>query len=154
MFNIADASIVTGLVILGWIFFWASPQGEPDSGAAPANDWVFGPIWCPICDGDMVVVAIGWRCAYCGVRERIELPQRSNPTITPAHPPAPTVANEGPAMKPNPASAPATKPDLSDARATAGEALLPSEKDLDPPARIYQNPGTGSTPPELSRPEV
>ena len=81
MFNLADASIVTGLVLLGWIFLRPSPEAAPKSKAAPANDWDSGPIWCPICDGDMVVLANGWRCAYCGVRERIELPQVSIRTI-------------------------------------------------------------------------
>ena len=151
VFNLADASIVTGLVMLAWIFLRPPPK------VAPANDWVSGPNWCPICDGDMVVLASGWRCAVCGVRERIELPQPSNPAITPAHPPAATsleTREAGPAMEPGPASASATEPDSSGAQTRAGEVPFPAEKDLNPPARIYQNPGTGSTPSDLSRPEV
>ena len=77
VFNLADASIVTGLVLMAWIFLRPSSGETPDSEVAPVNDWVSGPTWCPICDGEMVVLANGWRCAYCGVREGIELPQVS-----------------------------------------------------------------------------
>ena len=89
VFNLADASIVSGLVVLGWIFLRPLPKESPESKAAPADIWASGPTWCPICDGDMVVLANGWRCSGCGVRERIELPQESNPAIPPSHPAEP-----------------------------------------------------------------
>ena len=153
VFNLADASIVTGLVMLAWIFLRPPPKGAPDSEAVPASDWASGPTWCPICDGDMVVLANGWRCAGCGVRERIELPQLSNRTITSAHPTAPALAEAGTANESCPASPSATQRDSSGAGPIAGEGLLSAARDLDPTARLSQNPGTSSSNPELSQPE-
>ena len=124
VFNLADASIVTGLVILGSIFLRPSPKVQPfsmeapDSRTAPANDRLSGQAWCPICDGDMVVLANGWRCSGCGVRERIETPQVSNPSIAPTHPAEPL----------GPVDGPATEPYLS------------------------ENPATGSSPPAVNQP--
>jgi len=62
VFNVADASIITGLVILAYVFLIAAPEGEK-----PAT----GYNWCPVCDGEMREVVNGWRCSTCGVRERI-----------------------------------------------------------------------------------
>lgn len=65
VFNLADASIITGLVILAWIFLVADPSEKNNSDA-------FGGYgYCPVCDGDMVTVTGGWRCSVCGARERI-----------------------------------------------------------------------------------
>ncbi len=157
VFNIADASIVTGLVMLGWIFLRPSHEGPPysmgalDSRAAPAYDWDSGPTWCPICDGDMVVLADGWRCAYCGVRERIELSQVSTPAITLTHPAPPASPLAGPVTEHYSAtqgdswnSAPA--PSLL-------EHSGPVIEDSDRPEKISENPGTGSPPSGVSQPE-
>ena len=66
IFNIADASIITGLVILAYIFLIAEPE---DKKAASLMD---GYGWCPVCDGEMrAVMGGGWRCSTCGVRESI-----------------------------------------------------------------------------------
>ena len=65
VFNLADASIITGLVILAWIFLVADPSEENNSDGLG----VYG--YCPVCDGDMVTVTGGWRCSVCGARERI-----------------------------------------------------------------------------------
>lgn len=75
VFNLADASIVTGLVLLAWIFLRPgqekAPGPAPGAGESQAQGRVFG--WCPICDGEMVAAPGGWRCLSCGVRERIDL---------------------------------------------------------------------------------
>lgn len=74
VFNVADASIVTGLVILAWVFIMAerSTADAPSPSAWGDN--------CPICDGYMRTLPQGgWRCSTCGVRERV-LPS------TPTHP--------------------------------------------------------------------
>ncbi len=64
VFNLADASIITGLVILAWIFLVAeSPEKKV---AVPAGEYA----WCPVCEGEMRTVMDGWRCSTCGVRER------------------------------------------------------------------------------------
>jgi len=65
IFNLADASIITGLVILAWVFLVAE-SGEADG---PADQGGYG--WCPVCDGDMLTVTGGWRCSVCGAREQL-----------------------------------------------------------------------------------
>ena len=67
VFNVADASIITGLVILAWIFLVADQGGSKASDpAGPAGGYG----WCPVCDGEMRTVMDGWRCSTCGVKER------------------------------------------------------------------------------------
>lgn len=84
VFNLADASIVTGLVLLGWLYL------RPGRAPMPSGDLtdavvarVDGPVlprgkdgysWCPICDGEMAPLAVGWRCSVCGVRETEDQP--------------------------------------------------------------------------------
>ena len=66
VFNVADASIITGLVILAYIFLIA--EQDDKSMAGPMSGYG----WCPVCDdGEMRTVMNGWRCSSCGVRERI-----------------------------------------------------------------------------------
>ncbi len=66
IFNIADASIITGLVILAYIFLIAEPEDKK------AASLIGGYGWCPVCDGEMrAVMGGGWRCSTCGVRESI-----------------------------------------------------------------------------------
>ena len=64
VFNLADASILSGLVILAWIFLVSDPS-EQDASALEGYGW------CPVCDGEMITVTGGWRCSECGARERI-----------------------------------------------------------------------------------
>ena len=64
VFNLADAAIITGLVILAWIFMVADPSDRDDSALGRYG-------WCPVCDGEMLTVTDGWRCSVCGARERI-----------------------------------------------------------------------------------
>ena len=66
IFNVADACIVTGLVLLAWMFIMSerSRPTQPD-----AYDY------CPVCDGEMRALPSHdgqghWRCSTCGVRER------------------------------------------------------------------------------------
>ena len=76
VFNVADASIVTGLVILGWLFLVQDGGGRPgrrrdiptlamDEGAGR------GPS-CPVCNGQMLTLYGGLRCCSCGFKERVE----------------------------------------------------------------------------------
>ena len=65
IFNVADASIITGLVILAWIFL----ASDPSRAKAPVPNSGYG--WCPVCDGEMRTVIGGWRCSTCGVKERM-----------------------------------------------------------------------------------
>lgn len=71
VFNIADASIVTGLVFLAWMFIMAE-RSQPVRAAEPEAY-----AYCPLCDGEMRALPShrgqvgGWRCSTCGVRERL-----------------------------------------------------------------------------------
>lgn len=65
VFNLADASIVTGLLLLAWIFLRPGRSEAPKPVPETCS-------WCPVCEGDMIPVSDGWRCVACGVRERID----------------------------------------------------------------------------------
>ena len=66
IFNIADASIITGLVILAYIFLIAETEDKKTASLRGGYGW------CPVCDGEMrAVMGGGWRCSTCGVRESI-----------------------------------------------------------------------------------
>ncbi len=76
VFNVADACIVTGLVLLAWMFVM-SERAQPDSSA---ESYAYN--YCPVCDGEMRALSPyggqgdsgqsgGWRCSTCGVRERV-----------------------------------------------------------------------------------
>ncbi len=71
VFNVADASIVTGLVLLAWMFIVAERARPAQS--AESNSYSY----CPVCDGDMRPLPSSgghggaWRCSTCGVRERL-----------------------------------------------------------------------------------
>lgn len=71
IFNVADASIVSGLILLAWLFIMAERSSrEPAAQDFRAED-------CPVCAGSMRTLPQGgWRCSTCGVRERI-LPSAS-----------------------------------------------------------------------------
>jgi len=77
VFNCADVSIVTGLIILAWIFLKPGRQAATPFATEAQGDTSFdgvrsGYSWCPICDGHMVEIPTGWRCGRCGVKERVE----------------------------------------------------------------------------------
>ncbi len=66
VFNVADASIVTGLIILAGLFVMAERSSSVQPSDADAADF------CPVCDGVMRDLPQGgWRCSSCGVRERV-----------------------------------------------------------------------------------
>ena len=67
VFNVADACIVSGLVLLAWMFIMSERAGP-----APPDAYDY----CPVCDGEMRELPShggggGWRCSTCGVRERV-----------------------------------------------------------------------------------
>ena len=98
VFNLADASIVLGIIILAHLFLFVRREekpspgvGAPPSGAGahsadhqsydwsehkstfiPGDDHIGEDLPCPICDSSMLEVPDGWRCSGCGVKERVE----------------------------------------------------------------------------------
>ena len=83
VFNLADASIVTGLVLLGWLFLVqdragrSQRHGEPSpatpSGAIPGEGSQSSQSpRCAVCDGEMLALYGGTRCSSCGFKERFE----------------------------------------------------------------------------------
>ena len=68
VFNLADSSIVVGLMLMGWLTLVRrdTGAGAPGTPAASADYST-----CPLCDGPMIGLPNGARCADCGVRERI-----------------------------------------------------------------------------------
>ncbi len=76
VFNIADSSIVVGLVILGWIFLGPGSKAARHIPAAESNtaSLSFPPdglsvsvTVCPVCGGKLDAVPRGRQCASCGV---------------------------------------------------------------------------------------
>jgi len=92
VFNLADASIVVGILLLVWLFLGPQRAGEIALGTQVVGDeeilanpplqrgegeiyqdgYPDGYSWCPICDGEMVSTPHGWRCSTCGVQETID----------------------------------------------------------------------------------
>lgn len=66
VFNLADSAIVTGLVLMGWLTLLRRDAGGGADTPAGADYSA-----CPLCDGPMIGLPNGARCADCGVRERI-----------------------------------------------------------------------------------
>ena len=80
VFNIADSAIVVGLMVMGWVLVM---RRENESGVEQ-NDTLTQTLShrgggsesiCPLCDGLMISLPNGARCADCGARERILPPQ-------------------------------------------------------------------------------
>ena len=86
VFNVADASIVVGIVIIAYVFVFAGrePARRPTASSGGYFDAEFqayghpmelGPQEpCAVCDGAMSQIQGGWRCTGCGVREWVEGP--------------------------------------------------------------------------------
>ena len=78
VFNVADASIVVGIVLLAWLLLNSrrpardgmSAQSSSLATSLESND----PATCPFCDWSMMAVPGGRRCTNCGAREWIESP--------------------------------------------------------------------------------
>lgn len=77
VFNIADSSIIVGLCVMAWVLIMRRDDtglaAEITASSTSANHD------CPICDGPMITLANGARCADCGVRERILSPEEQQP---------------------------------------------------------------------------
>ncbi len=76
VFNLADSAIVVGLVMMGWLLIMRRETGggtAPETTLAPthAHQPRGSESFCPVCDGPMIALSNGARCADCGVRERI-----------------------------------------------------------------------------------
>ena len=73
VFNLADSSIVVGLAIMAWVLVMKRDQPATlEPGGLPAY------AACPICDGAMISLPNGARCADCGVRERFVAYQKQD----------------------------------------------------------------------------
>ena len=76
VFNVADASIVTGLVILGWLFLVQDSGGRfggrKDMLPLAVKEGAGQGPTCPVCNGDMLTLYGGLRCSSCGFKERVE----------------------------------------------------------------------------------
>ena len=75
VFNLADSAIVVGLILMAWTLVMQREQPVAD---APAPATAAVPSTCPICDGPMIDLPNGARCADCGVRERIVIRQNQD----------------------------------------------------------------------------
>ena len=77
VFNVADSSIVTGLVILGWLFLvhdiGGNSRSQMENFPATSHDSHVGRRGCRVCDDDMVTLYGGSRCSSCGFKERNEV---------------------------------------------------------------------------------
>ena len=69
VFNLADSSIVVGLMLMGWLTLLRRDTGAAtaDIDTPAAADYST----CPLCEGQMIGLPNGARCADCGARERI-----------------------------------------------------------------------------------
>ena len=68
VFNLADSAIVVGLIMMGWLL--VVRRDQPDTNEASVGG-IHNDATCPVCDGLMISLPNGARCADCGVRERI-----------------------------------------------------------------------------------
>ena len=76
VFNLADSAIVVGLILMAWLLV----MRRNDAGEIVATD-VADPVRysaCPLCEGPMIGLPNGARCADCGVRERIVIRQNQD----------------------------------------------------------------------------
>ena len=71
VFNLADSSIVTGLILMGWLLLRRDTDHDRDTAFVQTSDSPAALAACPVCDGPMIHLPNGARCADCGVRERI-----------------------------------------------------------------------------------
>ena len=67
VFNLADSSIVVGLILMAWLLILR--RSDPAEAAIVGDEPNHST--CPLCDGPMIGLPNGARCADCGVRERI-----------------------------------------------------------------------------------
>ena len=74
VFNVADAAIVIGMVIIAYVFLFPASRRTPVPGAGTGiyADGLMPGLPCPICDSDMAEVPHGRRCFECGAEERVD----------------------------------------------------------------------------------
>jgi signal peptidase II len=74
IFNVADAAIVVGLLIIARAFLFPSGRRTAAPGTAPGvyADGLMPGLPCPICGSEMAAVPRGRRCFECGVEERVD----------------------------------------------------------------------------------
>lgn len=91
IFNLADASIVIGIVMLVYLFLFAEKRGrgapatlgpgyvdgwegspEPDEAGTEDGLEPSAEVFCPACDSVMEEAPMGWECSNCGVRELLK----------------------------------------------------------------------------------
>lgn len=70
VFNLADSAIVSGLAAMAWLTLVRRESGGGATASPAAADYST----CPLCDGPMIGLPNGARCADCGARERIISP--------------------------------------------------------------------------------
>ena len=73
VFNVADASIVTGLVLLGWLFLVQDRAGRSQRQSGSSTAAALQSSWCPVCDEEMLALYGGLKCSSCGFKERVEM---------------------------------------------------------------------------------
>ena len=69
VFNLADSSIVVGLVLMGYLLLTKREQSAEVAAQVGESSRTLED--CPVCDGPMIALPNGARCADCGVRERV-----------------------------------------------------------------------------------
>jgi len=91
IFNLADASIVIGIIMLAYLLLFVERSEKATQaaiGPGYADGWeelpepeevgiqggleLFDEILCPVCDSVMEEAAMGWLCSNCGVRELLK----------------------------------------------------------------------------------
>ena len=69
VFNLADSAIVVGLILMAWLLVMRRNESEETGGVDVAHNLRYAA--CPLCEGPMIGLPNGARCADCGARERI-----------------------------------------------------------------------------------
>ena len=76
VFNLADSAIVVGLILMAWLL--TLRRGGADETVSNPGAVNAQYASCPLCDGPMVALPNGARCADCGARERIVIGQNQD----------------------------------------------------------------------------
>jgi signal peptidase II len=69
VFNLADSAIVVGLIVMAWVLVMR--RNDPAETTSPVAGSSAVHADCPLCEGPMIDLPNGARCADCGARERI-----------------------------------------------------------------------------------
>ena len=79
VFNLADSAIVVGLILMAWLLVMRRNDSD-EAAVADVADVAIDMRYadCPLCDGPMIGLPNGARCADCGARERIVIRQNQD----------------------------------------------------------------------------